>query len=1286
MMALSSSFSSLLKFMKNPYPLCAIAMFASLISSPMAFAQGGNVAGKWQQQRFTGLTGSSLASLTESSAFYSAPTTASLVNSSYSALGDNYGARTRGYITPVTSGLYTFWVSGDDAAALSLSADLSKWNAQSIGSLSTYTAVNSYDEFSSQRSLTKYLIAGQSYFVELLHKEGGGADHAAVSWSMLPVDASVISNWASTAQGAVATQSSTYSASYPASNAIDGNLTTFSHTNNVTGSSLTVDFRQDRLLSSIELINRQSCCQTRLSNFRVSLLDSLDNVVIAKDYYTLTGSMPAAETWSLPSTVLARRIKVQFLGPNRENNNILALAEIQAFGPATTVKNWTREAGVVMSQSTAYSASYPASLAVDGNPNTFNHTADVAGSFLLSDLGADRIIDSVELLNRLDSTTLNRLSNFRISILSAANAVIVSQDYNTAGGNVKNSLRWELPTAVTGRKVKVELLGANRAGNYLFHIAELNVWGRANSTLSERGLRTLVPAAVMSSYDASLTDDLDDDGMLDLLELTYGLNPADGSDALGDLDNDGFNNILEIRANANPAVKDSIAGNLLDEIWLNSPGDKLTYLAYKAAFTRNPDIIDNVTTTQAFDKGENYTRRIRGYITAPSTGTYQFWGAADDDFSLYLSTTASKFDRALIINNNVLSWGENYDIDISQKSRTIDLVAGQKYYFEIWHKEGIVGSMVSIAWKIPGGIRNLIPAIYLSSYAGEINDQDDDYLKDDYELANGLSITDNAKTPGSLDGAYGDLDGDGLTNLEEQTRNTKANVADSDGDGISDYDEVNFFDSTTLANNIGAFSPVLTLNGDAYINAVGNWEKFDNKAQQACRRGSVTYAISVPTSGYHAAKFTITALQDGEKNEQHDFDLRLNGTRIAYKTITILPDGTATLALLTPWLQAGESYNLELFVDNSYNSRRVSIDQLEILAPSGADSNNNGTPDWSEIRLHDTNGFDLSTINSKTSPATLEGNLKFPELLNSHGAIINQAPNGRFFTETALTPGVATTVNFDFENNSLSETATVNWLPTNLRLENNLTVRQGDSLLLTAFADAENASLESYSFTVNGNTVTNAADQPTPQLFASAGTTTIIVSHTDSSAITTTRNVTINVLPQVTIPAPLCVTGYPRLWTHPALPAGVSLQIDDRMSYYLASANTYNISSAVAQHEAMIIRHTATGFIIGSSHIKNVSLRTSAATGNKLLSYTATHTEYELPIVVTGDLSSAEIRCNTLIGGVTFTDGTSVKSLYTTDFDVMGTASYSMKITNGSHSNCHRISVWYNGDRVMLSH
>ncbi|MHA1401669.1 MAG: right-handed parallel beta-helix repeat-containing protein [Candidatus Heimdallarchaeaceae archaeon] len=71
------------------------------------------------------------------------------------------------------------------------------------------------------------------------------------------------------------------------------------------------------------------------------------------------------------------------------------------------------------------------------------------------------------------------------------------------------------------------------------------------------------------------------------------------------------------------------------------------------------------------------------------------------------------------------------------------------------------------------------------------SDTDSDLMPDGWEVANGLDpLTDDASK---------DLDGDGLTNLEEYDNNTEANNNDTDDDGLLDGEEINTY--STDPNN-----------------------------------------------------------------------------------------------------------------------------------------------------------------------------------------------------------------------------------------------------------------------------------------------------------------------------------------------------------------------------------------------------------------------------------------------------------------------------------------------------
>lgn len=97
-------------------------------------------------------------------------------------LGENSGARLRGWLVPPASGDYEFFIASDDNGRLLLSTDDSPANAREIASVKDWTSPFEWARFPEQRSRPVRLESRRRYYVEALVKQGGGGAHLAVAW------------------------------------------------------------------------------------------------------------------------------------------------------------------------------------------------------------------------------------------------------------------------------------------------------------------------------------------------------------------------------------------------------------------------------------------------------------------------------------------------------------------------------------------------------------------------------------------------------------------------------------------------------------------------------------------------------------------------------------------------------------------------------------------------------------------------------------------------------------------------------------------------------------------------------------------------------------------------------------------------------------------------------------------------------------------------------------------------------------------------------------------------
>ncbi len=118
--------------------------------------------------------------------------------------------------------------------------------------------------------------------------------------------------------------------------------------------------------------------------------------------------------------------------------------------------------------------------------------------------------------------------------------------------------------------------------------------------------------------------------------------------------------------------------------------------------------------------GDNYGTRVSGYLCVPMTGAYTFWISSNDESELWLSTDSNPSNRRRIAYVNGYTNPRQWTKFSTQQSSAINLVAGQRYYIEALHKEGIGTDHMAVGWQLPNGtLERPIPGNRLSPFESQ---------------------------------------------------------------------------------------------------------------------------------------------------------------------------------------------------------------------------------------------------------------------------------------------------------------------------------------------------------------------------------------------------------------------------------------------------------------------------------------------------------------------------------------------------------------------------------------
>lgn len=346
--------------------------------------------------------------------------------------------------------------------------------------------------------------------------------------------------------------------------------------------------------------------------------------------------------------------------------------------------------------------------------------------------------------------------------------------------------------------------------------------------------------------------DTDADGMPDGFEVANALDPLDKDDAELDADGDTFTNLEEYLANTdihdaaytpiNPngveqfyATINPIADTYVTDQYPDSNSytitseiegvedvivnfNDATELSLSKSIPEGFDTSIHQIAFLKFDVGQidmNEGSPLKTILRLHRTGN------SVNDVAVY-KVTDNSWDSAALTWNTQPTQKVKLVNDISIPGNKIDKNTGE------WESEVHLYAEIDVSSSISSGEKVSFAVIRLDdidkarsmdssesdfkpelviTYTKESMDLDFDGLPDFWELQHGLDT--------SIDDSALDLDGDGLTNLEEYNLGLNPNNTDSDGDGVSDKDEVDNGTSPSVPDDFAA--PVFDEQIDAVV-------------------------------------------------------------------------------------------------------------------------------------------------------------------------------------------------------------------------------------------------------------------------------------------------------------------------------------------------------------------------------------------------------------------------------------------------------------------------------------